>query len=170
MVVTLLALIHSIILPHPHADAVLAGSSTVLMNYYKNLYSSESHRVIECNSWALFEAQSSSASSSSSSSCNDSDSELLRANDNCPGRRGGGGGQIRPLVSHQTSVVRSKSRNLSLENDFTTITVENVTELRQQEEVMKIKRSKEDGKQVKVEILCIQYVNGQFFVRAKYEN
>lgn len=128
-------------------DGVLVDASTVRVNYYKNLYSSESQRLIECTSWALL-ADSLEASDkmglTSATSCNDSDSELLRANDNCAGRVGGVGGRIKSLVNSPPSVVRSKHRNLSLENEFT-IRVENVTVLEQQAQAKKVD-TEEEGK------------------------
>lgn len=135
------------------ADAVLVDASTVRVNYYKNLYLSESQRMIECNSLALL-ANLNASAAAVTSPCNDSDSELLLAETNhCPGRRevrsgGGGGGQIRPLVSSQTSVVRSKTRNLSLENELT-IRLQTVTVLEQSQKSKKI-ADEEEGKKMRV--------------------
>lgn len=128
---------------------ILVDASTVRVNYYKNLYSSESQRLIECTSWALL-ADSLEASDklglTSTTSCNDSDSQLLRANDNCAGRVGGVGGQMKSLVNSPSSVVRSTQRNLSLENEFT-IRVENVTMLEQQAQAKKVD-AEEEGKNI----------------------
>lgn len=99
----------------------LVDSSTVRVNYYKNLYLSGSQRLIECNGLAMLAHLE--TPDSSTASCNDSDSDLLRTND-CPGRNSGA--QARPLVRSQTNGDGSKSRNLSLENEFS-IRVENVT-------------------------------------------
>lgn len=121
------------------ADGIHVDSSTVRMNYYKDLYLSGSHRQIECNGLAMLARM----DAANSASCNDSDSDLLRASD-CPGRSSSGA-QIRPLVSSQTSVVKSKTRNLSMENEFS-IRVENVTILRQPQEPKKKKiKGDEEG-------------------------
>lgn len=119
-------------------DGILVDSSTVRMNYYKDLYLS-GHRQIECNGLAMLARM----DAANSASCNDSDSDLLRASD-CPGRSSSGA-QIRPLVSSQTSVVKPKTRNLSMENEFS-IRVENVTILRQSQEPKKKKiKGDEEG-------------------------
>lgn len=122
------------------ADGILVDSSTVRMNYYKDLYLSGSHRQIECNGLAMLARM----DAANTASCNDSDSDLLRASD-CPGRSGSGA-QMRPLVSSQTSVVKPKTRNLSMENEFS-IRVENVTILRQPQEPKKKKiKGDEEGR------------------------
>lgn len=93
-------------------SAILVDSSTVRVNYYKNLYRSEPQRLIECNSLALL------ANLDASAACNESDSELFRALnsdiDICERRRGAG---VLQLVS-ETSVNRSP-RNVSLDNELT---------------------------------------------------
>ena len=137
-------------------DAVLVDASTVRVNYYKNLYLGESQPLIECNKWVSYlEDQ----TTHQTSSCNFSDSASLlstssRSNHNCSGSRPGAGGGLgddgdgpmKPLVSKSTtSVVRSKSRNLSLENGFT-IRLENVTVLpnvQQVEQERKIAKDEE---------------------------
>lgn len=107
------------------AQAMLVDSSTVRVNYYKNLYLSESRRLIECHGLALL-------ASAASNSCNASDSDL-DVSDHCPGRASAGA-KIRPLVDTQMpSIVRTETRNLSHEDDLT-ITLGNVTVLRQKQE------------------------------------
>lgn len=115
------------------SHGILVDSSTVRVNYYKNLYLSESQKLIECNSLAMLAQL-----ESTGSTCNDSASELLLAN-NCPGRVGAGA-QIRPLVDDSpqtktTTVVRSTTRNLSHENDLT-IRLGNLTTLPAEEDAV----------------------------------
>lgn len=128
------------------ARDLVQDSSTVRVNYYKNLYLNEGSS--DCHSLALL------ASLDASTCSNRSDSAAVLVNQNCSAGSGSATHQIRPLITSRSgnkkSVLRSKSRNLTLDNISNnshelTISLENVTALHETQETHSVK-AEEEGK------------------------
>lgn len=90
-----------------------AYSSTVRVNYYKSLYQSEAHRLIECSGLALLADLEASAAT-----CNGSDTSLEDVFDrkNCTGR--GCDQELQQLPKATSETQTNMVRNVSLEMEF----------------------------------------------------